>query len=336
MRDSGGLRTGIALLAAGALVIVVVMVMLGSQVSGILSTVGASVGGPGTVVAPNGDGDGSDGDGDGAAGGGGTDGAGGGGAGGGADTASFVDAARPDLLVIKTGEISIETVAVGAAIDGVTRQIVAMGGYVSASERAQDGGDRASLTFRVPADRWEDALAAARGVGDKVLDEHSGTEDVTGKVVDLRARIRNLEATEQAFQAIIARATDIKDILAVQAELTRVRGEIEQLTAAAASLQERAAYSTLKVLVLTPPAVETAAPEPTEPAYDAAAEVEAATSQFVDNAEQLTTAGIWFAIVWLPILGILALGALVAYLVIRRLNRVLSAERLASGSDARA
>lgn len=327
-------KLGAGLLVGGVLVVLLGVMFLGSQVGGILSTVGGPVGGPGTVVGTGGEG--SDGSGDGGTGSDSGDGGTGSGGGGDVDTTAFVDAARPDLLVIKTGEISIETAAVGAAIDGVTRRILAMGGYVSASERARDGGDRATVTFRVPADRWEDALAAARGVGEKVLDEHTGTEDVTGEVVDLRARIRNLEATEQAFQAIVARATVIKDILAVQAELTKVRGEIEQLTAAATSLQERAAWSTLKVLVSTPAAIATPAPEPSEPAYDAGAEVEAATDQFVDNAELLTSAGIWFAIVWVPLLGLLALGGLVAYVVVRRVTRVLAAEPATSGSDARA
>ena len=328
-----------AIMAVGVLVVIVGTVFLGSQVSGILSTVGASVGMPGEGFGGDADGDGSGGsagsEGSGGSGAGnGTSGSGGSGEGdGGTGTATFVDAARPDLLVIKTGEIALETTAVGRAIDDVTRRIVAMGGYVSASDRARDGGDRASITFRVPADRWEDALAAARGVGDRILDEHSGTQDVTGEVVDLRARIRNLQATEQAFQAIIAKASQIKDILAVQAELTTVRGEIERLTSAAASLEERAAYSTLKVLFSAPAAIESATPEPTEPAYDAAAEVEAATGQFVDNAEALTTAGIWFGIVWLPLLAGLAIGGLVVAFVVRRLMRMTGTGELTPNGD---
>src|SRR5947199_24090 len=91
------------------------------------------------------------------------------------------------------------------------------------------------------------APAALRGLADKVLTERSSTEDVTGQVVDLGARIKNLEATERALQAIMDRATEIKDVLSVQAELTKVRGQIEEMTAEKGHLVEQAAMSTLTV-----------------------------------------------------------------------------------------
>ena len=50
---------------------------------------------------------------------------------------------------------------------------------------------------------------------------------MTGQVVDLEARIRNLRASETALQGIAAKAIKISDVLEVQAQLTAVRGEIE-------------------------------------------------------------------------------------------------------------
>src|SRR5665811_879405 len=65
----------------------------------------------------------------------------------------------------------------------------------------------------------------------QVLGEQSQTEDVTTQIVDLSARITNLEATEAALQAIMLKATKIADVLAVQQQLTDTRGQIEQATA---------------------------------------------------------------------------------------------------------
>jgi hypothetical protein len=317
--ERSGWRLPVAVVAIVMSVGVGASMFLGTQVSGILSTVGASVSTPGGGIVGtgagagqvgSGDSSGSDTDGSGV-----SDGSGDGGDG----AALVVDVTRPDLLIIKTGEISLQAAAIGPAVDAATNAIVAMGGYASASERSGDGDDAyASVTFRIPSDRWEAALAAVRGAGEKVLDEHTATVDVTGEVVDLRARIRNLQTTEQAFTLIMGKATAIKDVLAVQAELTTVRGQIEQLSAKAADLEERAALSTLTVRVgLRPPPVIAHQ----EAQFDPGSEAEAATAQLVAILQALATAGIWLAIVWLPVLLALALVGGTSLLIFRRVRR---------------
>lgn len=303
----------------------VATMFLGRNVGTILSTVGASVGPPDGGYVGNGvdggeDGaggeDGSDGSGDGDGGG-----SGGSGASNPDPAGAFaLDASRPDLLIIKTGELAIQARAIGPAVDAVTSAIVALGGYASGSERSGSGDDaHASVTFRIPSDRWEAALAAARGVGDEVLAEHTETADVTGEVVDLHARIRNLRATEAAFESILTRAGTIKDILAVQAELTAVRGEIEQLEAKVGDLEERAALSTLKVTISMRPSPVVARQEAQ---FDPGREADSATAQLVSILQALATAGIWFAIVWLPVLlatGVVSVvGLVVARWALRR------------------
>jgi uncharacterized protein DUF4349 len=315
--------------AAAILVVVIVLglaatTLLGGQVSRILSTVGASVGSPGEGV-PVGDdagpGDDGEGDGSGGSGEGSGDGSGGSGSGGGSDanTARALDVGRPDLLIIKTGELSIQAAAIGPAVDAATTAIVALGGYTSGSERSGAGEEaQASVTFRIPSDRWESALAAVRGSGEKVLAERTGTADVTGEVVDLHARIRNLRTTEAAFESIMIRAGTIKDILSVQSELTSVRGEIEQLEARVADLEERAALSTLTVHVRVRPAPAVAQQEAR---FDPGGETEAATAQLVSILQALATAAIWFAIVWLPVLLALAFVTVVGLLTARWVRR---------------
>ena len=230
--------------------------------------------------------------------------------------ATVVDAARPELLIIKTGTLELQVEAVDTAVAAADAKVTALGGYVSGSEQVGDGENvTATITYRIPADAWEDALAALRAVAIKVVTERTGTADVTGQVVDLRARIANLQATERALQAIMAQATKISDVLQVQAELTKVRGEIEEATAQKQHLEGQAAYSTLSVRFgLEPePAVAVA-----QDKFDPRSEVDRATASLVEILQGLATAGIWFGIVWLPILLALAIIALVARLVLRR------------------
>jgi hypothetical protein len=227
-----------------------------------------------------------------------------------------LDAIRPDLLIIKTGTLDLQVEAVDAAVSAAEATITGLGGYVSGSEQVGEGDDlSATITYRIPADQWSAALKALRELAIKVVAERTTTDDVTGQVVDLRARIANLEATEEALQAIMTQATKIPDVLAVQAELTKVRGEIEQATGERQHLEEQAAFSTLTVRYgLQPEAAVTVAQDK----FDPGAQVDRATANLVEILQGLATAGIWFGIVWLPILLAVGLIGLLVYLVARR------------------
>ncbi|HET9851467.1 MAG TPA: DUF4349 domain-containing protein [Candidatus Limnocylindrales bacterium] len=231
--------------------------------------------------------------------------------------------APANLLIIKTGTMTLQVAGIDAAITAATQQIDALGGYSSASQRSGDGDDAyASITFRIPVARWEEALTGLHGLAEKVLDEQTGTQDVTDQVVDLAARIRNLQATEAALQAIMAQAKEIKDVLAVQAQLTETRGEIERLTAEKGNFEAQAAFSTLTVafsLKPNPVLAETKG-------FDPATEVDQASASLVGVVQALATAGIWFAIVWVPILLALAIVLVVGLAVARRVRRRLDAD----------
>ena len=324
-RQDGGIdwRAPLVVLVVVVIVGITALAFFGAQTSRILSTVGASVSSDGAqpvgAAPPDYAQPGAD-----SADAGSDPGSGSGGSGGGEPvSASMLDAARPDLLIIKTGAISIQAAAIGPVIDKVTSQIVALGGYASGSTRSGTGEKAsANITFRVPATRWEAALTAARGAGDDVLDEHTETVDVTGDVVDLKARIRNLQATEAAFQAIMTRATAINDILSVQSELTDVRGQIEELSAKAADLEGRAAYSTLTVNVRLRPAPVVARQQAR---FDPGHEAEGATARLVSILQHVATVGIWAGIVWLPILAAFGLIGGIAFVIFRRVRRAFGA-----------
>jgi hypothetical protein len=219
------------------------------------------------------------------------------------------------LLIIKTGAIALQVGGLDPALTSANQLIVGLGGYTSGSERfGDDDNAQASVTYRVPAARWDDALAGLRAIGEKVLEERSSTQDVTSQVVDLGARITNLQATERALQAIMNQATAIKDVLTVQAELTKTRSEIEQLTAQKLEFEGQAAFSTVTVTFALKPNPVLAEQQ----GFDAGTEVEQASASLVSILQGLATAGIWFGIVWLPILLTLALIVLIGAWAYRR------------------
>ncbi len=229
------------------------------------------------------------------------------------------DVSRPDLLIIKIGSLSLQVPGLDDALATAAGKVAAFGGYVSGSDRSGDGDQAtATVTYRVPAAQWDAALVSLRGIADKVLAEQTQTQDVTGDVIDLGARITNLRATEAALQAIMAKATKISDVLAVQQQLTDVRGQIEQLTTQKQHLQDQAALSTLTVTYSLKPQ---AAVLTSQQQFNPNSEIDRATASLIQVLQALATAGIWFVIVWLPILAVLAFLLVVAFLVVRRVRR---------------
>lgn len=223
-----------------------------------------------------------------------------------------------DAKIVRTGTIELQVQEVPRAVSVARDAIRGMGGYIGASNTFNDGDQPvAEITYRIPVSRWEDALAALRslnGMTTKVITEQTNAVEVTGQIVDLDARIRNLRASESALQAIAARAIKVSDVLEVQAQLTDVRGQIEELTAQRVDLGNRADFATLTATFR----VQVVAVEAAKKGWDPTVVVDEASASMVDLLQSLASAGIWFAIVWLPILVTLLVVGAIAVWILRR------------------
>jgi len=235
------------------------------------------------------------------------------GSGGGQDpnNAAFRDHAKN----VRTRTLSLQVDDLASAVRAARDAIRGLNGYVAGSRQTNDGENSvAEVTYRIPSDRWDEGLDALRKVAKKELGEETNSVEVTGQLIDLEARIANLRASEKAFQAIAAKATKISDILEVQNQLTNVRGQIEQLDAERSHLSDQASYGTLNVTY----GIEVAAVTQAAKGWNAGQEVDRATASLVDVLQAVTTAGIWFAIVWLPILLMIGILVAAATFVLRR------------------
>ncbi len=246
----------------------------------------------------------------------------------GTDTTGRTLAIRDDAKIIRTGSLALQVDDVAKAIGDGRAAIDALGGYVGASrESNHDDQPNATITYRIPVDRWDDALTTLRGHARKVVEESTDAVEVTDQLVDLGARVRNLQASESALIAITAKAEKISDVLEVQARLTEVRGQIEQLEAQRTSLQDRVAFATLEVTY----GVEVAAVKLAAKGFSPTDEVDRASAQLIDVLQGVAAAGIWFAIVWLPILLVFIVVTLVMIRVLRRMGIRAPSASLATG-----
>jgi hypothetical protein len=131
-----------------------------------------------------------------------------------------------------------------ASLDGI---LARRSGYAADLNVATPQGAARSLqaSLRIPAPQLAAATAELKSLGRVELETQNG-EEVTQQHADLVARLKNSRETEQRLQAILTQRTGkISDVLEVEQEIARVRGEIEQMEAEQKNLEHRVDFATI-------------------------------------------------------------------------------------------
>jgi hypothetical protein len=146
---------------------------------------------------------------------------------------------RSSPLLIYTGQVVLAVFDVTATQDRALATIEAFGGY-SSQRNAQQ------MVFRVPAEKFREALDALKKLGD-VLRLDWAAQDVGEEYRDLQIRLKNNIDMRERLLVMLAGAKEIEDALAVEAQLERITLEIERINGQLRSLQDRLAYSTIAI-----------------------------------------------------------------------------------------
>ena len=128
---------------------------------------------------------------------------------------------------------------------------IAMG---AGGENSSSQQGSAQVTLRVPAAKLASVETQAAKLG-RVLSQSAGESDVTQQYVDLAARLKNLQAEEVRLRGFLDKANKVSEMLEIERELSRVRGEIEAMQAQIAYLDQQAAMATLTMAFTAPGAL---------------------------------------------------------------------------------
>ena len=229
-------------------------------------------------------------------------------------------------LIIKNGEMTLLVADTDRALDQATNVAVDTGGYIVASRTwLEDGFKHAQMTMGVPVDQFEVAQRRLRQLAVEVQNDTASGQDVSDEFVDLQSRLNNQEATAARIREFLKDAKTVEEALNVNAQLTEVENEIEQIKGRMNYLKDRAAYSTLVVTLNpqrptpTPTLTPTPTPTPTPAYWQPGKTVEAAGNALSNLLQGLGDALIWLGIVVLPVMiPVLALIAIVMYFNRRR------------------
>lgn len=179
------------------------------------------------------------------------------------------DVGDDDRMVIRTKVLRFEVANTADALDAVRDLTRTHAGTVSDmkvatnsdewlyhyDENGRPVGDGSALrgwvTVRVPSANYEGFLDEVADIG-TIKYQSEATEDVTQQHVDLSARLENLRAQEARLRDFFDAATNVTEMLAIEEELGRIRGEIESLDAQITYLERQAAMATVSIELTEP------------------------------------------------------------------------------------
>jgi hypothetical protein len=170
-----------------------------------------------------------------------------------------IETAKVDEAIAKIRELvardgaEIQSMQVSTAVDQpIYREPVPLSD--GSSSQSSSGPLRAYVTVRVPSDKYPAFIADAAKLG-TVLTESETADDVTQQHVDMKARLGNLTAEQGRLRQLFAKATSVKDMLAIEQELTRVQGDIESMQAQIDYLERQASMATVTLELSEPKAI---------------------------------------------------------------------------------
>ena len=228
-------------------------------------------------------------------------------------------AAEVDQKIVKNGYLRMAVEKVADAAAEIGKMATDRGGFVQSSSITErgDGTYGGDVSVRVPVAKFEDAMAAIKGLATVVKHENATGQDVTEQYTDLQAQLRNAKAQEETYLEILKQAKTVEDVLKVQDRLGSIRATIESYEGRLKYLENTTSYSTISVSLEEEPAVRAPTKE-----FRLGAIFKGAVQTLVAAGQNLIAGLIYAVIVWGGILLPIGLLAWIVWKVWkRRANR---------------
>lgn len=156
---------------------------------------------------------------------------------------------REMLDIEATLNIVVEQVAVAAA---ELRKLASQHGGVLIEDLVEQSTySSGRFLIRVEARETDALLSALEGLG-QVRTRLVNARDIGKQYHDAELQLENLKVAMERYEQILAKAESVTDIVSVERELTRLRGEIEQVKGNLRWMQDRVARSTVHVNLASP------------------------------------------------------------------------------------
>jgi anti-sigma factor RsiW/DNA-binding transcriptional regulator YhcF (GntR family) len=212
-------------------------------------------------------------------------------------------------MIARTVSLSVVVKEFDAARASLDAVLAHHNGYASSLNVStpQSAARTLQASLRIPAHQVAAALNELKSLG-RVEAETQNGEEVTQQHADLVARLKNSRETEQRLQDVLrTRTGKVKDVLEVEEEIARVRGEIEQMEAEQQTLEHRVDFATIDLKLAEEYKAQLSSPAPSVATQLRNASVNGFRSAFetllalvLFFAESGPTLLLWLAILFFP------------------------------------
>lgn len=140
--------------------------------------------------------------------------------------------------IITNAYMRIDTETYDETLDNIITYAKSVGGYVQSSNtnlqyynrnNKEDNLKAGSIVIRVPKNTFQSTYDKILDLG-IVVDQNISTSDITLQYRDTFDRAENLKVQEKRLREIMVGADKVSDVIEIERELTRVRGDIDNLT----------------------------------------------------------------------------------------------------------
>ncbi|MBK9265271.1 MAG: DUF4349 domain-containing protein [Polyangiaceae bacterium] len=142
-------------------------------------------------------------------------------------------------MLVYTGRVQMAVYEVRNSLGEVETLARALGGFLAKR-------DDHSITIRVPASRFDEAMRRIEKLGD-MISRDVQVEDVTEEFNDVEIRLKNARAVRDRLEQLLSKATKVEESIQIERELERVALTIERLEGRMKFLKDRATFSTITV-----------------------------------------------------------------------------------------
>lgn len=156
--------------------------------------------------------------------------------------------------LIKTVRMDVETEDLDILLPQISEKIAALDGYIEEQE-LNNGSSyssyryrSATLTVRIPAESLNSFVENVKGVSN-VVTYNESTENVTLTYVSTESRMKALEVEQERLLELLSQAENMTDLLEIEARLTDVRYELENVTSRLRVLSNQVDYATIHLYI---------------------------------------------------------------------------------------
>lgn len=151
--------------------------------------------------------------------------------------------------IIRNGALSLLVKKAEEVVQSIQALANNLGGFISESRvyETSDSTKSGTITIRIPADRFDEAMTEIKKLAVKVENETTSAQDVTEKFVDFEAQLKSAQAQEAQYLEILKRAVTVEEVLKVQQKLGETRSTIEKIQGQIQFLSRQVEMSTVSV-----------------------------------------------------------------------------------------